>query len=68
MTRKKKPASLDDLTPEQRDALVEFATKNGRCWRDKLAAGWLKAAYPGPLQQIRNQFGPSWLYEMRLGL
>ena len=57
----KKKATLQDLTIEQAAALTEFRLKNGPDWKEKLAAGWMKAAYPGPLQQIRNNFGPEWL-------
>ena len=49
------------LTPEQEQALSDFVAENGKNWKKILADGWLRAAYPGPLQQVRNQFGPSWL-------
>lgn len=54
-------ARLSDLTPEQREALAAFAREHGPTWRQRLADGWLVAAFPGPLQQIRNQRGPTWL-------
>lgn len=50
-----------DLTEEQAAALEAFAAQHGADWRRKLNDGWLRAAYPGPLQQVRNQFGPTWL-------
>lgn len=52
---------LDVLSPEQRDALIEFRRQHGRQWKQALHSGWERAAYPGPLQQIRNQQGPAWL-------
>jgi hypothetical protein len=54
------------LTSEQEAALIAFAARHGRRWRSILAQGWERAAYPGPLQEIRNQFGPSWLADWRL--
>lgn len=57
-------SALDALSPAQRTALLDFREKHGRNWKSVLHAGWLKAAYPGALQQIRNQFGPSWLEKL----
>lgn len=48
-------------TLEQTAALLEFAKQHGPNWKEDLAAGWQRAAYPGPLQQVRNQLGPEWL-------
>lgn len=50
-----------NLTPDQLNALRAFAAEHGRNWKSKLLAGWLRAAYPGPLQQVRNSHGPTWL-------
>jgi hypothetical protein len=53
-----------DLTPEQSAALEAFAeanTRPGKNWRDTLCEGWMRAAYPGPLQQVRNRYGGLWL-------
>jgi len=61
--RNKRP-SLAELTPEQREALITFARKHGRGWKAALVAGWLRAAFPGYLQQIRNDFGPEWLAKL----
>ncbi|MDH0342041.1 hypothetical protein [Chromobacterium haemolyticum] len=58
-------SSIDDLDHAQRAALITFRAQNGRSWKQKLNDGWLKAAYPGPLQQIRNQFGPEWLANLK---
>jgi hypothetical protein len=57
--------SIDDLSLNQRAALIEFRIKNGRSWKEKLHEGWLRAAYPGALQQIRNEFGPAWLNKLK---
>lgn len=58
-------ASLDKLTSEQREALLHFRDQHGRSWKNQLLDGWLRAAYPGPLQQIRNSLGPEWLSKVR---
>ncbi len=54
-------SALDMLNPAQRVALVAFREQHGRTWKSTLRDGWERAAYPGELQQIRNQLGPSWL-------
>ena len=54
-----------DLTPSQSAALQAFENEHRKSpWREVLSLGWMKAAYPGELQQIRNQFGPTWLYNI----
>jgi hypothetical protein len=58
--------TLYDLSPEERDALLAFAAQHGRYWKKALLDGWLVARYPGPLQRIRNSFGPVWLDQLRL--
>ena len=63
-TKRPKKSALEALSPEQRAALVAFKAEHGRTWKATLHAGWLRAAYPGPLQQIRNDFGPSWLTKL----
>lgn len=61
----KEPATrvnpLSSLDVDQLNAVLEFRQKHGRNWKEKLLSGWLAAAYPGCLQQIRNCFGPEWL-------
>lgn len=52
-------------TPDQLDALRDFAKKNGKNWKIALHAAWLKASAPPLLQQLRNQFGPAWLARFR---
>ena len=56
--------AFSDLNAEQRLALLMFRLKNGQSWKGKLADGWLVAKYPGPLQQIRNDFGTHWLADL----
>ncbi len=52
---------LDQLEGGQLEALSRFRDEAGPRWRAKLLAGWIRAAYPGHLQAIRNQLGPEWL-------
>lgn len=54
------------LLQAQLDALQEWARVEGRSWKIKLAYAWADGNYHGSkhsgmLQQIRNQFGPTWL-------
>lgn len=51
-------------TPEQAQALKEFAERWGRTWKAELLDAWLSgwdASEPQGhlLRQLRNQFGPS---------
>lgn len=51
---------------EQLAALLSWARLNGRYWKSKLGDAWMKAGvnvhgYNPYLQQVRNDFGPSWL-------
>lgn len=57
-------------TVEQMEALKLFAAANGRSWKLELNNLWMNGAYnyavlggsdPALLQQVRNEFGPSWL-------
>lgn len=52
---------LDQLTPEQRAAVVDYARRHGPAWKGDLLLAWSRASEPGLLQQVRNQFGPAWL-------
>jgi len=57
------------LSDEQLAALRTFARANGRSWKSHLNDAWSTGNYHrysgtddyGSLQQVRNQFGPSWL-------
>jgi hypothetical protein len=64
-------ASLDDLTPEQREALLAYAKRNGRHWKVELALAWAsgrdeREPEASLLRQIRNSHGPSWLHAITL--
>lgn len=57
-------------TGEQVEALKQFAAANGRTWKSELNNLWMNGAYnyavlggadPALLQQVRNEFGPTWL-------
>lgn len=50
----------------QLKALLDFARENGRGWKAKLDEVWMKASGGPLLQQVRNQFGPSWLVAVKL--
>lgn len=61
-----------DLLPEEAAALQAFADEHGRKWKDELAnVYWYNARIwtggaPGmgnELHSIRNEFGPTWLYD-----
>ena len=62
------------LSPEQIECLKRFAAANGRNWKQVLRDAWMAGGYDaasgqyidGPLQQIRNTFGPSWLTRFSL--
>jgi len=62
-------------TPEQIESLKLFAAANGRHWKSDLRQLWMNGGYnyavmggadSAHLQQIRNNFGPSWLNKFRL--
>jgi hypothetical protein len=53
-------------TAAQLSALVCYATGHGRTWKSQLNDDWMNGRAEGELQQIRNQFGPSWLVRFRL--
>jgi len=62
------PLKYRQPSPEQALALVRYAKSEGREWKRKLSDCWVLADYTGTpddiaalLQQVRNQFGPSWL-------
>lgn len=66
--------SKPQLTRAQACALSLFATLNGRRWKECLRTAWCTGDYArfgcsglsGLLQQVRNQFGPSWLIRYKL--
>ena len=58
----------------QLDALHRWAKANGRTWKNELRLAWSSGRYgylreiddSAYLQQLRNQFGPSWLTKFKL--
>ncbi len=54
------------LTTEQRAALAAYAMDRGRTWKSQLRQDWENGRASGPLQEIRNSFGPGWLTTFRL--
>ena len=55
------------LSAEQAAALIRFANEHGANWKSKLVRLWETGSDPriadaGLLRQIRNSFGPVWLY------
>jgi hypothetical protein len=58
--------TVNELTEEERAALLAFAKEHGRTWKSKLLLGWETAKYPGPLQALRNNYGPEWLRLLKL--
>lgn len=65
----KRTPDLDDLTPDQRERLLQFKGTHGRTWKSDLLDMWLNgkdATLPGGhlLRQIRNQQGPVWLNKL----
>jgi hypothetical protein len=65
MTQENDKPSLSQLPPDLLEALVKFRSENGRAWKHKLLSGWLRAAFPGELQRLRNEFGPEWLTRVK---
>jgi len=66
--------NVNEPTTKQIQALATFAAANGRTWKSALRHCWetgLYGHYNGTersdlLQQVRNQFGPSWLVRFSL--
>lgn len=59
------------LSIEHLSALRLFASAHGRNWKSELRQAWMTGNYPTgsilpALQQIRNQYGPTWLVRFSL--
>jgi hypothetical protein len=61
------------LSDEQCAAVAAFCDANGRNWKGKLESLWINGNYSqrgidtnqaALLQQVRNQFGPEWLFKV----
>ena len=70
----KQAATTDapELTTYQREALKTYSEKHGQSWKSKLNVAWTSSSYKGLdtkqsalLQQVRNQFGPEWLTDLK---
>lgn len=61
---------LRDLTPNELEALQEFAAAHGRGWKELLLCKyWYNARVwngRNELHNIRNEFGPRWLANFKL--
>ncbi|NBD33045.1 MAG: hypothetical protein GVY17_08810 [Cyanobacteria bacterium] len=56
------PNPLDELTPEQRDALLEFIVDQGeQPWKAQILNDWLQGRDSGNVQFLREDYGPQWL-------
>ena len=58
-------SALSELEPQEREAIIQFRQEHGRRWKHQLLQGWMRAAFPGPLQRIRNNYGPEWLVRVK---
>ncbi|MCA1993396.1 MAG: hypothetical protein LDL41_15355 [Coleofasciculus sp. S288] len=61
---------LDELTPEQRQALLQFVKeqeKENRPWKIQLLNDWLHDRNSGTVQFIREEYGPQWLNRVKQG-
>ena len=59
---------LDELTPEQRQALLQFLKEHQRDqdgWKVKLLNDWLHNRNSGSVQFIHELYGPQWLNRVR---
>lgn len=53
---------LDELTPEQRDVLLEFIVEQGQHpWKARILNDWLQGQDSGKVQFLRENYGPQWL-------
>ena len=60
-------ADADGPSDVQLQALRNYAQKHGHTWKRDLLHDWETGHAEGELQQVRNQFGPSWLVRFRFG-
>lgn len=59
---------LDELTQEQRQALLQFVKeqeRRGFPWKIKLLNDWLHNRYSDSVQFIRDIYGPQWLNRVK---
>lgn len=70
ITNKSGDIDPEGPTQEQLAALQQFANKNGRNWRRALCLAWEtgrdeKKQNACFLRQVRNEYGPAWLFSKR---
>jgi hypothetical protein len=53
------------LTPDEYQALRDYAAKNGRMWRSHLQVYWQSGRATPDLQSIRNKTSSAWLAKFR---
>ncbi|MDE9429868.1 hypothetical protein [Xenorhabdus bovienii] len=60
------------MNEQQQHAIQSVIDIYGRTWKSKLLNNWINSKYPyslsnvsGTLQQIRNEFGSSWLSKFK---
>lgn len=62
------PNPLDELTAEERQALLQFVKEQeqqSRPWKVKLLNDWLHDRSSGEVQFIRDRYGPQWLNRIK---
>ncbi|AFZ45770.1 hypothetical protein PCC7418_3663 [Halothece sp. PCC 7418] len=53
---------LDELTSDQREALLAFIVEQGeRPWKARILNDWLQGRDSGNVQFLREDYGPQWL-------
>lgn len=57
---------MNHLNRDQAQAILKYANDNGRNWKSALRRDWETGKSFGELQQIRNEFGPTWLRNLRI--
>ena len=59
---------LDELAPEQRQSFLQFVKEQeqqNRPWKIQLLNDWLQERDSGPVQFIRDRYGPQWLSRLQ---
>lgn len=64
---------MEEPTIDMWRALLDFRARHGRYWKRPLSDKWMSGGdevehYSASLRMLRNQFGPSWLYALRLAV
>lgn len=57
---------LDEMSPEQREALLEFIIEQEeRPWKTQILNDWLQGRNSGKMQFLREDYGPQWLNRVK---